>query len=55
MNGQCNTYVWSQPDFQLLAGPAFNEQGLQLFFDWGRQITPLFIFTRDTTTVFIVF
>ncbi len=55
MNGQSDTYMWSQPDFQLLAGPAFNEQGLKLIFDWGRQITPLFIFTGDTTTVFIVF
>jgi hypothetical protein len=48
MDNQCDTYRQSQPDFQIPARLTNNEQDLQLFFDWGRQIKPIFIFTGDT-------
>ncbi len=55
IDGQRDTYRWSWLDFLILARPTYNEQGWQLFCDWGRQIKPFFVFTGDTDSCLFFF
>jgi hypothetical protein len=51
VDGQLDTYRRSQLDSQILAKPTYNEQGLQLFCNWGRQIKLISAFAGNSTTL----